>query len=160
MTIDDSVLLKNLIVSVVIDILIILIVIYNTRLIVDRINNWREAKYRFTNNIKQKKRKRHKISLRVLISREILLVVFLIFFMFKTGEYWNDYRIKDYKSVTGVVQSVTYKSNYRSSGSWKVRIQGREDHFDLSKKQVVLVKEGEIHTIIYARRTGMILEVQ
>jgi len=154
------VLFQNFIGSIVFSLLLILFIFLKIRVILNRIKEIREAKYRLANNIKQKKKKKNRISLGRLLLANILYVACLIFFMFMGSQYLIDYYTKDYQSHTGVVQNIKYKSNYRGASSWIVKIQGREEPFELSNKQQKIIKEGEIQTIIYAKRTGMILKVR
>lgn len=160
MTINDSMLLQNFFVGLVFSLLLMLLVFLKTKAILNRIKETQEAKYRLENNIKQKKKKKNRTSLGRLILVNVLYVACLIFFMFKDSQYLMDYYIKDYQSDTGVVQNIKYKSKYRVGSSWIVKLQGRGEPFELSNEQKKIIKEGEVHTIIYAKRTGMILKVE
>jgi len=160
LAIDDSDLLQNLIATIVISLLLMAITFYKIKPVVVKNYKWCLVKYRSVNNRRQNNKNRQKVSSKPLRFWDFLLVTFLIFFIFKTSQYCLDYYIKDYQSATGVVKSITYKSESRGRSSWIVKIQGEEQTFDLSSKQKSLISIGEIHTIIYAKRTGMILEVR
>lgn len=160
MLINDSGLFENLVVGIIISLILMCFVFLSTNTIVTRIKENRDVKYRLKNNIKQKKRKKNRVDFRKLVFINIMWITCLIFSLWNNSQYWMDYHVKDYLNVSGVVESITYKGNYRSVGSWIVKIQGQEKTFDLSKKQRELISENEVHTIIYAKRTGMILVVQ
>lgn len=152
LVVNDSALFENLVVGIIISLLLMFFVFLSTKSIVVRIKENRDVKYRL--------KKKNRVSFRRLIFIDFMWITCLIVSLWKDSQYWMDYHVKDYQSISGVVQSITYKSSYRSTSSWIVKIQGREKAFNLSKKQQKLINENEVHTIIYAKRTGMILVVQ